>query len=64
MNEKYVLLTIQNTYFVEYLIGELVLSHSISEAMVFTSWIQATRFKEMLYEKCAINCSINTFIDS
>lgn len=59
---KLVLLTKQDTYFVEYLLGQLVLSDSISEAMIFETAETAGRFKEMLYKTCDLECSINTYI--
>jgi hypothetical protein len=61
-DQEYVLLTNRKNYFVEYLIGHLVLSDSITEAMKFSSWEQASKFKIMLYDQLEINCSINTFI--
>lgn len=62
MKGQYVLLTTQQTYFVEYLMGELVLSQSISEAMIFEDSITANKFKEMLFVCCLLDCSVNTFI--
>lgn len=58
----YVLLTLQNTYFVEYLIGTLVLSDSIFNAMVFDDLDTAIKFKQMLLTTCDLNTSISTFI--
>lgn len=63
MIDKYVLLTNQETYFVEYLIGELVLSKSISEAMIFSDRDTAEKFKQMLFTVCDLDCSVNTFIN-
>lgn len=63
MKDKYVLLTNEQTYFVEYLIGELVLSQNISEAMIFSDFITAKKFKKMLFTCCELNCSVNTFIN-
>lgn len=60
--DKFVLLTERGGYFVEYLIGELVLADSISEAMVFDDQGMASRFKKMLLENFNLACSINTFI--
>ena len=62
MTECYVLLTQQHTYFVEYLIGQLILSKNISEAMVFDDYETAKKFKEMLLDSCSLSCSVNTFI--
>jgi hypothetical protein len=58
----YVLLTLQNTYFVEYLIGTLVLSSSIFDAMVFDDLDTAMKFKQMLLTTCELNTSVSTFI--
>lgn len=58
----YVLLTLQNTYFVEYLIGTLVLSNSIVDAMIFDDLDAAIKFKQMLLVTCDLNTSISTFI--
>lgn len=58
----YVLLTLQHTYFVEYLIGTLVLSSSISDAMIFDDLETAVKFKQMLILTCDLNTSISTFI--
>ena len=58
----YVLLTLQNTYFVEYLIGTLVLSSSIFDAMVFDDVDTAMKFKQMLLTTCELNTSVSTFI--
>ena len=57
----YVLLT-QNKYFVEYLIGTLVLSNSIFEAMIFDDLDTAQKFKKMLFTGCQLQTSISTFI--
>jgi len=59
----YVLLTLQNTYFVEYLIGTLVLSSSILDAMVFDDLDTAVKFKQMLVSNCELQTSISTFIN-
>jgi len=61
--EQYVLLTNKKTYFVEYLIGQLVLSHSISEAMIFDDFVTAEKFKRMLFNCFQLDCSVNTFIN-
>ena len=58
----YVLFTDTETYVVEYLLGELILSSSISEALVFTDKLQALQFKQLLFEKCRLNTSVNTYI--
>lgn len=58
----YVLLTLQNTYFVEYLIGTLVLSSSILDAMEFDDLETAIKFKQMLLTTCKLQTSISTFI--
>ncbi|WP_103866015.1 MULTISPECIES: hypothetical protein [Aquimarina] len=59
---EYVLLTDDQSYFVEYLIGELVLSNSISEAMKFNDEHLAQRFKKMLHSSCELITSVNTYI--
>ncbi len=59
---EYVLLTEDQNYFVEYLIGELVLSSSISEAMKFDDEHLALRFKQMLHSSCELVTSVNTYI--
>lgn len=58
----FVLVTEHHTYFVEYLFNELILSNSITEAMLFDNIDTAHRFKTMLYSCCDLKCSINTFI--
>ena len=60
--DQYVLLTVNQTYFVEYLVGELVISKSISEAMVFDDFETAEKFKQMLFVSCDLECSVNTYI--
>lgn len=59
----YVLMTPQESYFVEYLIGILVLSDSIFEAMVFDDLDTAVKFKQMLLTTCELKTSISTFIN-
>lgn len=59
---EYVLLTEDQTYFVEYLLGELVLSNSISEAMKFSDEHLALKFKQMLHHSCKLVTSVNTYI--
>jgi hypothetical protein len=61
--DEFVLITDQETYFVEYLLGSLVLSSSISEAMVFDDYLTASKFRNMLSDVCDTKCSINTFIN-
>lgn len=58
----YVLLTDKQSYFVEYLVGELILSSSISEAMKFSDENLAQRFKKMLHKSCELTTSVNTYI--
>lgn len=60
---QYVLMTKNNSYFVEYLLDFLVVSDSISEAMIFNDFFTANRFKEMLLNKCDIYFTISTFIN-
>lgn len=64
MAHKYVLLTNRERYFVEFLIGELVLSESITHAMEFDDIEIAIKFKKMLHNTCDIICSVNTYIPS
>jgi hypothetical protein len=59
---SYVLLTADETYVVEYLLQQLILSESISEAMVFDDMELALKFKKMLWECCGLQCSVNTYI--
>lgn len=59
----YVLLTDDNTYFVEYLLGHLELSPSIDQAMVFEDNETAFNFQKYLKKKCNLITSVNTFID-
>lgn len=58
----YVLLSDKECYFVEYLMGQLILSQSISEAMKFDNEEIALKFKQFLFEQFNIKCSVNTFI--
>ncbi|WP_297980250.1 hypothetical protein [uncultured Capnocytophaga sp.] len=62
VNPNYVLMTEEGTYLVEYLIGEVVFTTSISRAMIFTDLRLAQRFKSLLYERFKIKVSINTYI--
>jgi hypothetical protein len=63
INSKYVLMTTKDVYFVEYLLDYLVLSDSITEAMIFSEFEQATKFKDMLLLKCNLHFNISTFIN-
>lgn len=63
MKDQYVLFTKEETYLVEYLIGELVLTKSISEAKVFNDYDIALNIKTLILKDCKVECSINTFID-
>ena len=58
----YILLTVKENYFVEYLFNSLIISDSITEAMIFEDIEQAKKFKEMLQEQCKLKTSISTFI--
>ena len=60
--DTYVLLSEHDTYFVEYLLGELVISDHISEAAIFKCRDQAIKFKQYLYKHCKMSFSVNTFI--
>lgn len=62
-DNNYVLLTDKATYFVEYLLNQLILSDSITEAMTFADYDTAYKFKEMLLTSCQLKCSINTYIN-
>jgi len=64
VNTKYLLLTIHNTYFVEFLCNQLILSSSIDQAMIFDDNHTAQKFKTMLWQVCNLETSVNTFIDS
>ncbi|MDP5060529.1 MAG: hypothetical protein NWP64_01285 [Maribacter sp.] len=59
---NFVLLSENNTYYVEYLIGHLVLANSITEAVVFESQSHAIKFQKYLYQNCSVRFSVNTFI--
>lgn len=59
---KYVLMTEDGNYLVEYLIGELVFSPSITRAMVFDDHKIALKFKKLLYDRFQIKMSVNTYI--
>lgn len=59
----YVLLTDKDRYFVEYLLKQLILSESISEAMTFDNYHTAIKFQQMLKSSCKLNCSVNTYIN-
>lgn len=59
---KYVLMTLNGDYLVEYLIGELVFSSAISRAMVFDDYKVAHRFKNLIYARFRIITSVHTYI--
>ena len=60
---NYVLQTQEGGYFVEYLLDYLVISNSITEAMIFDDLELARGFKKMLIETCDINTIISTYIE-
>lgn len=60
---KYVLQTPEGGYFVEYLLNYLVISNSITEAMIFEDLVLASGFKKMLLETCELKTIISTYID-
>ena len=60
--DNFVLLSEHGNYFVEFLIGELVLSDHISEATVFSCPQQALKFREYLKINCEMTFSVNTYI--
>ena len=61
-NISYVLMTKEGTYLVEYLIGEVVFTSSISRAMIFSDVNIALKFKTLLYDRFKIKVSVNTYI--
>ncbi|EGD33724.1 hypothetical protein HMPREF9071_1886 [Capnocytophaga sp. oral taxon 338 str. F0234] len=61
-NTNYVLMTQEGSYLVEYLIGEVIFTSSISRAMIFSDLKIALRFKNLLYERFKIKVSVNTYI--
>ena len=61
-NISYVLMTQEGTYLVEYLIGEVVFTSSISRAMIFSDVNIALKFKTLLYDRFKIKVSVNTYI--
>ena len=61
-NISYVLMTQEGTYLVEYLIGEVVFTSSISRAMIFSDVSIALKFKTLLYDRFKIKVSVNTYI--
>ena len=61
-NISYVLMTQEGTYLVEYLIGEVVFTSSISRAMIFSDVNIALKFKTLLYDHFKIKVSVNTYI--
>ncbi len=58
----FVLYTNEDSYFVEYLLGQLILSESINEAMVFDVLDNAKKCQTMLLKECDLLTSVNTFI--
>ncbi|AIY13874.1 hypothetical protein [Cellulophaga baltica] len=62
-SNKFVLFTADNKYVVEYLLKQLILSDSITEALIFESHEIAIGFRKMLAKDCQLHCSINTYID-
>lgn len=50
----YVLLTRESNYFAEYLNRTLVISDSITHAMIFSDFETAEKFKEMLIITCRL----------
>ncbi|WP_081980955.1 hypothetical protein [Cellulophaga sp. Hel_I_12] len=60
---KYVLFSSDHQYVVEYLFNQLVLSNSISEALIFENYELAIRFQKTIVEECKCQCSINTYIE-
>ena len=61
-NISYVLMTQEGTYLVEYLIGEVVFTSSISRAMIFSDVNIALKFKTLLYDRFKIKVSVHTYI--
>ena len=61
-NISYVLMTQEGTYLVEYLIGEVVFTSSISRAMIFSDVNIALKFKTLLYDRFKLKVSVNTYI--
>ena len=61
-NISYVLMTQEGTYLVEYLIGEVVFTSSISRAMIFSDVNIALKFKTLLYDRFKIKVSVTTYI--
>ncbi|MDO6490980.1 MAG: hypothetical protein ABJD66_00050 [Cellulophaga sp.] len=60
---KFVLFTADNKYVVEYLLQQLILSDSITEALIFEEYDLAVGFRKMLAKNCKLDCSINTYIE-
>ena len=58
----YVLITKEDCYFVEFLLGELIISKSIEEAMEFDDYGTAEKFRDMLRQVCDLHTSISTYI--
>ena len=61
-NISYVLMTQEGTYLVEYLIGEVVFTSSISRSMIFSDVNISLKFKTLLYDRFKIKVSVNTYI--
>ncbi len=59
---EYVLYTPSNEYVVEYLLKQLILSKSITKALSFDDEEIAIGFKDLVFEDCKIDCSVNTYI--
>ena len=62
-NPKYVIFTPDEKYVVEYLLKQLILSESITEALTFDNQESAIGFKKMLVQNCNLECSVNTYIE-
>ncbi|PXX30410.1 hypothetical protein C7972_10233 [Arenibacter sp. ARW7G5Y1] len=62
-SSKFVLYTADNKYVVEYLLKQLILSDSITEALIFDNHEIAIGFRKMLATDCQLQCSINTYIE-
>lgn len=60
---EYVLYTSDNEYVVEFLLNQLVLSKSITEAKVFKKSENPHAFKDLLFKKFDLICSVNTYIE-
>ena len=60
--DNYIIYTSDERYFVEYLLKQLILSKSITEAMTFDTLQTAQGFKRILENECNLICSINTYL--